>query len=101
VRPRPIPFDNTTTQAPHLSVAVFARGLLNHLFTRIYFQDEPATNADPILGRVPEGRRRTLVATLEPGAGLTPAYRFDIVLQGDAETVFFDFTSSRPWPRPR
>ena len=96
VRPRPVPFDHAATQAPHLSVAVFARGLLNHLFTRIYFQDEPTTNADPILGRVPEGRRRTLVATLEPGASLTPVYRFDIVLQGDAETVFFDFTSSRP-----
>jgi protocatechuate 3,4-dioxygenase, alpha subunit len=96
VRPRPVPFDHATTQAPHLSVAVFARGLLNHLFTRIYFEDEPANNADPILTRVPAARRRTLVATLEPAEGLTRAYRFDIILQGASETVFFDFTSSRP-----
>ncbi len=83
-------------QAPHLSVAVFARGLLNHLFTRIYFDDEPSTAADPILGRVPAERRQTLIARLEPGDGLTRTYRFDIVLQGDAETVFLDFTSPRP-----
>ena len=82
-------------QAPHLSVAVFARGLLNHLFTRIYFEDEPPTAADPILARVPEARRQTLMARLEPGDGLTRAYRFDIVLQGDAETVFLDFESPR------
>src|SRR5690349_1381342 len=90
-RPSPVPFDLTTAQAPHLSVAVFARGLLNHLFTRIYFEDEPATAADPVLTHVPDARRATLVATLAPGRGLTPTYRFDIVLQGEAETVFFDF----------
>jgi protocatechuate 3,4-dioxygenase alpha subunit len=96
VRARPMPFDRTTLQAPHLSVAVFARGLLNHLFTRIYFADEPSTSADPILGRVPEARRRTLIARLEPGDSLTRTYRFDIVLQGDAETVFLDFKAPRP-----
>jgi protocatechuate 3,4-dioxygenase alpha subunit len=93
VRPAPVPFDAITTQAPHLSVAVFARGLLNHLFTRIYFEDEPTTSADPVLGRVPEPRRRTLVARREPGDGLTSTYRFDIVLQGDGETVFFHFAA--------
>ena len=96
VRAQPIPFDRSTSQAPHLSVAVFARGLLNHLFTRIYFDDERSTAADPILGRVPERRRQTLIARLEPGDNLTRTYRFDIVLQGDAETVFLDFTSPRP-----
>jgi protocatechuate 3,4-dioxygenase, alpha subunit len=100
VRAQSMPFDRSTSQAPHLSVAVFARGLLNHLFTRIYLEDEPSTAADPILGRVPEGRRRTLIARLEPGDSLTRTYRFDIVLQGDAETVFLDFTSPRPSPRP-
>jgi protocatechuate 3,4-dioxygenase, alpha subunit len=91
VRAEPVSFDHATMQAPHLSVAVFARGLLNHLLTRIYFEDEPSTAADPILGRVPEARRATLVARLEPGESLTRSYRFDIILQGDGETVFFDF----------
>lgn len=95
IRPSPLPFDRTTLQAPHLSVAVFARGLLNHLYTRIYFDDDPSTGADPILGRVPEARRSTLIARLERGAGLTRSYRFDIVLQGESETVFFDFKASR------
>ena len=90
-RPTHIPFDRDTSQAPHLSVAVFARGLMNHLFTRIYFADEPSTDTDPILRRVPEVRRATLIARREPGANLTPRYRFDIVLQGQEETVFFDF----------
>lgn len=94
VRAQPVPFDYATMQAPHLSIAVFARGLLNHLFTRIYFEDEPSTRSDPILRRVPEARRPTLLARLEPGESLTPSYRFDIILQGEAETVFFDFRSS-------
>ena len=109
VRPEPVPFDGTTLQAPHLSVAVFARGLLNHLWTRIYFADEPTIShhptadsrqptalADPILQRVPETRRATLMANPEPDGGLTRTYRFDIVLQGEAETVFFDFKPSSP-----
>ena len=95
IRPAPVPFDRTTMQAPHLSVAVFARGLLNHLFTRIYFEDEPSTKADPILRLVPEARRATLVARREPGESLTHAYQFDIVLQGETETVFFDFRAPR------
>jgi protocatechuate 3,4-dioxygenase, alpha subunit len=89
-------FSFTATRASHVSVAVFARGLLNHLFTRIYFEDEPVTDTDPVLSRVPEARRGTLVATPEPGGGLTRSYRFDIVLQGDSETVFFDFRASPP-----
>lgn len=93
VRPERAPYDRSTVQAPHLSVAVFARGLMNHLFTRIYFEDEPSTTSDPILRHVPEARRATLVAKAEPDAGLTRRYRFDIVLQGEGETVFFDFTS--------
>ena len=98
VRPAALPFDRTTMQAPHLSVAVFARGLMNHLYTRIYFEDDAATAADPIFFRhVPEARRATLVAVaaVDGGHGLTRSYRFDIVLQGDGETVFFDFGASR------
>ena len=72
-------------EAPHLAVAVFARGLLDRVATRIYFGDETEANAaDPLLAGLEEAQRATLVA--EPdGAG---GYRFDIHLQGDHETVF-------------
>ncbi|MFG2263939.1 protocatechuate 3,4-dioxygenase subunit alpha [Streptomyces sp. NPDC048720] len=73
--------------APYLSVCVFARGLLVHLFTRIYLPgDEAALAADPLLARVGD-RRGTLIAGDE-GAG---TYRFDIRLQGEGETVFLEF----------
>jgi protocatechuate 3,4-dioxygenase alpha subunit len=71
---------------PYISVAIFARGLLNHLYTRIYFADVSPI-ADPAMDRVPTERRATLFARDE-GAG---TYRFDVVLQGPSETVFFDF----------
>jgi protocatechuate 3,4-dioxygenase alpha subunit len=77
-------------QAPHIAVTVFARGMLSHAFTRILFSDEERANAeDPILASVPEDRRATLIAarTETPGGAV---YRFDIHIQGDAETVFFD-----------
>lgn len=74
--------------APYLSVCVFARGLLVHLFTRIYLPgDETALAADPLLARVPAGRRDTLVAADES----RETYRFDIRLQGEGETVFLEF----------
>jgi protocatechuate 3,4-dioxygenase, alpha subunit len=74
--------------APYISVCVFARGLLVHLFTRIYLPgDEAAHATDPLLGRLDEERRGTLVAGDE-GHG---TYRFDIRLQGEGETVFLEF----------
>ena len=75
------------TYAPQLVVAVFARGLLRHLVTRLYFPDEQAANdGDPILQLVDPDRRHTLIA--RPAAG---ALHFDVHLQGDGETVFFAF----------
>lgn len=77
-------------QAPHINVTVFMRGLLLHAYTRIYFADEESANAsDPVLQSVPADRRATLLAQREeaPGRNL---YRFDIHMQGDDETVFFD-----------
>jgi protocatechuate 3,4-dioxygenase, alpha subunit len=77
-------------QAPHLNVIVLMRGILTHAFTRIYFSDEEEANAaDPVLNSVPKERRGTLIAKREdtPGGAV---YRFDIHMQGDAETVFFD-----------
>lgn len=75
-------------RAPFIAVTVFARGLLNRLFTRIYLPDHAeALAADPLLRSVPEERRSTLVATREGDGSL----RFDIRLQGDDETVFLRF----------
>ncbi len=71
-------------EAPHVAVAVFARGLLDRVPTRIYFEDEPEANAaDPLLSALAPERRATLIAAAEDGG-----YRFDIHLQGDHETVF-------------
>lgn len=76
--------------APHINVIVFMRGLLTHAYTRIYFSDEAAANAvDPVLQAVPAERRKTLIAERTEGpAGIV--YRFDIHMQGEDETVFFD-----------
>lgn len=77
-------------QAPHLALIVFMRGGLNHLYTRLYFDDEAAANAsDPVLSTVPEPRRETLVARREDTEDGVE-YRFDIHMQGPRETVFFD-----------
>ena len=89
VKPGPVPFDAERLQAPHICITVFARGLLNHLVTRLYFADEPTNAGDPFLQRVPNERRATLLARREPGSAPV-TYHFDIVLQGAGETVFFN-----------
>ncbi|HRQ38617.1 MAG TPA: protocatechuate 3,4-dioxygenase subunit alpha [Chloroflexota bacterium] len=76
-------------QAPYINVQVFARGLLIHAMTRIYFADEPANSADPVLNAVDGARRHTLIAAAAK-SGHIPTYHFDIHLQGDNETVFFN-----------
>ena len=94
VRPGTVPGPDGTVQAPHLNVHVFARGLLDQLWTRIYLADEPGNDTDPVLAAVPAERRHTLLAQPE-SAGASAGtdgpvrYRFDIQLQGDQETVFF------------
>jgi protocatechuate 3,4-dioxygenase alpha subunit len=75
-------------QAPHINVIVFARGLLRHLFTRVYFAGEPANASDPVLALVPEARRGSLLA--RPVAGQPNTWRMEIRLQGEDETVFFE-----------
>lgn len=86
VVPGRVPGPDGALQAPHLAVGVLARGLLTRLVTRIYFEDEPANADDPILALVPADRRRTLLAARRSDNH----YRFDVVLQGPDETVFFD-----------
>ncbi|GAC1620737.1 MAG: protocatechuate 3,4-dioxygenase subunit alpha [Bradyrhizobium sp.] len=89
IKPGAVPDPDGKPQAPHVLVAVFARGMLLHNYTRIYFDGEAGNPADPVLALVPAGRRPTLIASREPGNG-GAVYRFDIRLQGDDETVFFD-----------
>ncbi len=83
---------NGAAEAPHLDVSVFARGLLDRVVTRMYFPDETEANAaDPVLSSINErDRRASLIAVPEPGPAGGSLLRFDIYLQGDRETVFFD-----------
>ena len=91
VKPGCVDFDGKP-MAPHVNLAIFARGINIHLQTRAYFDDEQAANDNcPILSSIPsEARRQTLIAVKEESDG-KPRYRFDIHLQGEGETVFFDF----------
>jgi protocatechuate 3,4-dioxygenase alpha subunit len=89
LKPAPVPATDGTPQAPHVNVVVFARGLLRQVVTRLYFPDEGESNAgDPVLSSIKvAGLRETLVARAE-GDG---AYRFDVRLQGEGQTAFFEF----------
>ena len=86
IKPGAVPGIGIVLQAPHINVSIFARGLLKRLVTRIYFPDDPLNATDAVLNSVAPERRATLVARIErPGV-----VGFDIVLQGENETVFFD-----------
>ena len=90
VKPGPVTDQDGTPQAPHVNVVVFARGLLRQVITRLYFPDEGEANAgDPVLSSMEvAGLRETLVAR-EEGDG---AYRFDVRLQGEGQTAFFEYS---------
>jgi protocatechuate 3,4-dioxygenase alpha subunit len=88
VRPATIASADGSTQSPHLVVTLFTRGLLRQLTTRLYFPDEPSNESDPILSRVPSDRRATLVAR---HGKTSRTFEWDVVLQGDDETVFFEW----------
>jgi len=89
IKPGMVPGPGGKPQAPHIVVCVFSRGMLRQIYTRLYFSDEKANDADPVLSLVPPGRRGTLIAHKETRGGAT-VYRFDIRVQGKDETVFFD-----------
>jgi len=89
IKPGSVPDPDGKAQAPHLLLAVFARGMLRHLYTRIYFGDEKGNSSDPVLALVPADRRMTLIAERAPGSG-NAVYQLDLLLQGEGETVFFD-----------
>ena len=91
IMPGRVPGPGNTLQAPHINVSVFARGLLKHLVTRIYFADHAEANEiDPVLTRIDDPAvRKTIVVEKTNGAGI-PTYRFDVILQGKGETAFFE-----------
>jgi len=90
LKPAPVPAADGTPQAPHINVLIFARGLLRQVVTRLYFPDEGEANAgDPVLSSIGDaGLRETLVARDE-GDGM---YRFDVRLQGEGQSAFFEFS---------
>ena len=86
IMPGRVPGPNDTLQAPHLLFGILARGILTRLVTRVYFEDEPSNADDAILALVPAERRATLIARRVA----EDTYEFDLTLQGEHETVFFD-----------
>ena len=85
IKPGSVAGPDGMRQAPHVNLCLFARGLLRHLYTRVYFAGD-ALDADPLLALVPVERRPTLVADF-----MAPAtWQIAIRLQGPGETVFFD-----------
>lgn len=93
VKPGAVAYPGGGHMAPHINLMLFARGINIHLHTRVYFDDEDEANAAcPFLTRMPPARRHTLIARRgeDNGAG-QPVYEIVIRLQGDDETVFFDF----------
>jgi protocatechuate 3,4-dioxygenase, alpha subunit len=87
VKPGRVPGPGNSVQAPHLNVVIFMRGLLKQLMTRMYFPDDAANAADPVLALVPAERRSTLIARKTSDGTL----EWNVILQGRDETVFFDF----------
>ncbi len=87
IKPGPVPGPEGKMQAPHILVSVFARGLLKRLTTRIYFpEEEEANSEDPVLALIedPEMKKTLIAHPIEGG------YRFDVHLQGESQTAFFD-----------
>ncbi len=89
IKPGRVPGPGGALQAPHLNITIFTRGILKHLTTRMYFANDPANGDDPVLASVPASRRETLMAN--PIAGRAGALEWNIVLQGNGETVFFEY----------
>jgi protocatechuate 3,4-dioxygenase alpha subunit len=85
VMPGTVAGTDEAVQAPHIDVAVFARGLLKQVVTRIYFPDHPSNALDPVLSSVPSPSQATMLARRTDDG-----YTFDIRLQGDGATAFFE-----------
>lgn len=90
IKPGPVPGRGNSLQAPHLNLAVFARGMLKQLFTRLYFAGEPQNADDPLLSSLDDASGRQTLIAAKGAEDTVPTYHFDIVLQGERETVFLD-----------
>jgi len=88
IKPGPVPGPDGKPQAPHIVVSLFMRGLLRRLVTRIYFPDDPANASDFVLNLIEPTRRGTLIA--KKAVGQSAALEWNLILQGQEETVFFD-----------
>ena len=88
IKPGSVAGPDDKPQAPHIAVSVFTRGLLRRLVTRIYFPDESANGGDLVLNLVEPARRGTIIA--HKVAGKEGHLEWNVILQGDKETVFFD-----------
>jgi len=86
VKPGRVPWPEGGLQAPHVNISIFARGLLNRVATRLYFDGDPANAEDPVLKAIDPARRDTLIARRD-GKGW---WHLPIHLGGPKETVFFD-----------
>lgn len=86
VRPGAVPGPGNSTQAAHVVITIFARGLMKGLVTRAYFAGDARLSQDPVLALVPAPRRGTMIATPSDGG----EWRLDIRLQGEGETVFLE-----------
>jgi len=86
VKPGRVPWPAGGMQAPHINISIFARGVLNRLATRLYFDGDPANEGDPVLRMIDASRRKTLVAKKDAEG----AWRLPIHIGGPNETVFFD-----------
>jgi protocatechuate 3,4-dioxygenase alpha subunit len=89
IKPGSVPGPDHREQAPHLVISIFMRGLLKGLFTRMYFPGESLNANDMVLGLVPEERRSSLIA--RNISGPEPTFKWNVILQGEDETVFFDY----------
>ncbi len=96
VRPGRVPWphggaEGGGMQAPHINISIFARGVLNRLATRLYFDGDPANAEDPVLKLIEPSRRATLMAKRDgPIKGRSGVWRLPIHIGGPNETVFFD-----------
>jgi protocatechuate 3,4-dioxygenase, alpha subunit len=90
IKPGPVPGRGNALQAPHINLAVFARGMLIHLYTRIYFADEPLNAGDPLLSSIEDAAVRGTLLARCTDTTRPPVWHFDIVLQGEHETAFLD-----------
>jgi protocatechuate 3,4-dioxygenase alpha subunit len=87
LKPGPVPGRGNAMQAPHIEIAIFARGLMTHVVTRAYFAGEALNATDPVLNMVEDPARRATLVAVPSGEGV---WRLDVRLQGDGETVFLD-----------